>query len=467
MAEPLQVGAKAALYIGVVLLVGAAVFSRWIALPPLLLAERARLRRGALLGAVLVCGGTALEAIDAVTRAAGALDASLLVPYLLETRHGNAVLARFALAALLLAVAGPLRKQPSLAGRLTAAVLGGALLLSISLVSHAGAQGSVTALLVDLLHLMGAAAWAGSLLYMASLLAWPAGGTTSDAMQTAARRFSTLGLAGITLIAATGVYAAVLRLPDPQALTRTPYGRTLLIKTGIVCAVAAIAALNRWVALPWMTRGVTPAPLRRLTRIESLLVLAVLVTAGVLVSQPLPEPPATVAGVLHFRETLGPSIVHGTIEGRGAEGFAVDLYIERARGARAARAPADTTAAVPLRLTMLDMVMAPLEGTLPQVGPSHYRGAFQLTMTGQWRLAIETPGGILTVRIPAEAARVPPPSVAWAIAGPGLAAVLLGASLLVAGLRRWGAGSAGTVLPVAAGIMLVLAGAGLVVRAVS
>lgn len=460
MAEPLQVGAKAAVYVGLVLLLGAIVFPRWVALPPLRPSMRTWLRRGALLGVFLLSGGSVLEAVDAITRAAGGFDASLFGPYLLETRHGNAVLARIVLAALLLAVGGPPRALGA-RDRAISSVLAGAMVLSITLVSHAGAQGTLAAVAVDSLHLAGASAWGGSLLYMASLLAWPPAGRARAETLGAARRFSALGIAGLVLILATGVYAAVERVPDLAALTRTPYGRALLIKVGVVCAVLSVAAVNRWVALPWMTRGVTATALRRLVRIESVLVLAVLVMTGVLVSQPLPEPPATVAGVLPFRGAAGSSVVRGTVEGRGAEGFAVDLYIDGAHGR-----PAPDTTLVALQLTMLDMVMAPLEGTLPRIGPGHYRGAFQLPMTGQWQLTIRTGGGVMTVRIPTEAARVPPPSIAWAIAAPGLLGLIGGIGLLVAGLRRLGAGAGGTALPFVAGIILVLAGAGLVVRAV-
>jgi hypothetical protein len=62
---------------------------------------------------------------------------------------------------------------------------------------------------------------------------------------------------------------------------------------------------------------------------------------------------------------------------------------------------------------------------------------------------------------------VPRPFIAWPIAAPGLGGVVLGGILLVAALRRLGHGSGRTALPFAAGIMLLLAGAGLIVRAVS
>ena len=59
------------------------------------------------------------------------------------------------------------------------------------------------------------------------------------------------------LIAATGVYASLDHLWGPGALTGTPYGRVLLIKLAVVSIVAAVAAVNRWVLIPSLTRGAT------------------------------------------------------------------------------------------------------------------------------------------------------------------------------------------------------------------
>ena len=457
----MQVAAKAAVFAGVVLLLGAGVFARWIAWPPLSAPQRVALRRGALLGALLLASGSALEVVDALVRAAGAFDSSLLVPYLLETRHGNAVIARPVLAALLVVAGGP-PGRPGGRDRAAYLTLAVAVLLTLSLVSHAGAQGRLLPLLADLVHAGGAAFWAGSVVYAAWLLAWPRAGAASGATEASVRRLSALGLAGFTSMVITGIYAAIVRLPDPAALTRTPYGRALLIKVAAVTMILTIAAINRWVAIPWMTRRLTAVVLRRLVRVEALLVLVVLGLTGLLVSQPLPEPPATVAGTVNFSNVLGPSVLRGAVTGRGTEGFSIELRVQDARGA-----PAPETVTVDLQLTMLDMVMEPLTGRLPRVGPGLYRGTFQLPMSGQWQLTIRTAAGVARVRIPTQEARLPPPRIRWNVATPGLLAVLIGLGLAVAGLRRWGAGTAPVALPIAAGVAFIVAGAVVAIRAVS
>src|SRR5579864_6210132 len=98
----MQVGAKAALYVGVILLLGAGVFARWIAAGTLSAGLWRRLRAGLWVGALFLAAGSALDVIDTVSRALGSLDPSALLPYLSDTRHGNAVLARLAVVAFVL-----------------------------------------------------------------------------------------------------------------------------------------------------------------------------------------------------------------------------------------------------------------------------------------------------------------------------------------------------------------------------
>ena len=459
MAEPLQVGAKAALFVGVVMLLGAGVFARWIAVPPLSPTMRGRLWVGVLLGALLVVCGSAMEVVDTITRAAGAFDASLAGSYLLETRHGDAVIARFALVLVLVVTGGP-RARPGMGNAALFAIPAVGLLLTVTLVSHAGAQGAVVPILADLVHVAGVAAWAGSLVYAAWLLAWPARGTTSEQSAMSILRLSTFATVALTLVVISGVYSAVVRLPDVGALTRTPYGRSLLIKIAAVTAVVIVAAVNRWVAIPWMTRGITIVPLRRLVRAESLLVLAVLSLTGVLVSQPLPESPATVAGALQFGSTTGPWVVRGTVAGRGADGFSIAVRMQDAQGA-----PAPASVPVDLQLTMTDMVMSPQTGRLPRVGPGHYRATYRLPMTGRWQLTVRTPGSVVNVVIPTQQTPAPPARIRWTVAAPALAAVVAGAWLAVTGLRRLGAGTPQAVQPLVAGAALAVAGAATLVGA--
>lgn len=441
------------------MLLGGGVFARWIAVPPLSPATRGRLWVGLLLGALLVVSGSVLEVVDAITRAAGVFNASLAGSYLLETRHGNAVIARLVLAVVLVAAGGPPTRRGTVDMALFAVPAVG-LLLTVTLVSHAGAQGAVVPILADLAHVAGVAAWAGSLLYAAWLLAWPARRAASDQPVAPLLRLSTFAAAALTLIVITGVYAAVVRLPDVGALTRTPYGRSLLIKIAVVTAVVVVAALNRWVAIPWMTRGITIVPLRRLVRTESLLVLAVLGLTGVLVSQPLPEPPSTTPGVLNFGSTTGPWVVRGTVAGRGADGFSVEVRMQDAQGA-----PPPTSTTVDLELTMTDMVMQPQTGRLPRVGPGLYRATYQVPMTGRWRLTVRTPGSVVSVVVPTQQTPAPRARIRWGLAAPALLGVIAGVSLAVTGLHRLGAGTPRAAPPLVAGAALALAAATVLVWA--
>ncbi|HKX17866.1 MAG TPA: CopD family protein [bacterium] len=462
MAEPLQVAAKAGVFIGIVLLLGAGVFGRWIAGPPLTPALRRRIRIGMLLGVILLIAGSALEVVDAIARATGAFDLSLVGDYLSDTRHGNAVVARTALAVLVVAVGGPPGpRRPRALDAALFTLMGAGLLLTITLVSHAGGHGHTLPILADFAHVAGVAAWGGSIVYLAWLSAWRDAGSGNVAMT--ARRASMLGAGSLTLILATGVYAAFVRLPDFGALVRTPYGQALLWKATAVAVVAALAAVNRWVAIPWMTRGVTTAALRRVVRIESCLILFILILTGVLVSQPLPEPPATIAGTLTFRSTTGPWVVHGSVAGRGADGFAVEARVQDARGA-----PAPASVALDLELTMTGMVMQPLTGRLPRVGPGLYRGTYQMPMSGQWQLTVRPPGAVVRVALPSQQAPAAPARVRWIIAGPALLALFAGISLAVTGLRRASAGTGraasalltGTALAAAAAVVVVVWGLG-------
>ncbi len=455
----MQVAAKAALFLGVVLLVGGGVFARWVARDAVHRDLWRRLRAGIWAGALLLVAGSALDVIDTVSRALGSFDPSAILPYLSETRHGNAVLARTAAVGLLLML-GMGHRRPAAAERAAFATLGLGALATISVVSHAGAQPGFLPVSADLGHLVGVTTWGGALVYGAWLLPWRASRAAGAAVEGAAARLSTLGLYSITLIAATGVYAALVQLWGPLALTDTPYGRVLLVKLAVVSGVAAIAAINRWVVLPSLTRGAA-ARLGGFVKIESLLLLAVLGVTAVLVSQAPPGAPPTLSRPLTFQNAVGPWMARGTVERRDPGRFAIDLRLQGTSGA-----PAPTVTAVDLTLTMLDMEMAPVRTRLAQVRPGTYQGTFFLPMTGQWQMIIHAGGSTARVPIRTDEAVFIQPLSPWKAVLPGVAVVLVGLGLVIAGLRRMGAGARGSWWELGAGATLVIVGVGLAVRAV-
>jgi copper transport protein len=457
----MQVGAKGALFLGIVLLLGAGVFARWIARDLLVPAIRRRIYAGAWAGALMLLGGSALDVVDTISRAAGSFDVSLILPYLSETRHGNAVLARVALVTLLLWL-GTRHRWRVDADSVAFVGIGVALLLTFSLVSHAGAQPGLLPVSADLLHLAGVAGWAGALVYGSWLVPWRASGTAASPIERVVERLSTVGVWSVTLIVATGVYASLKNLWGPRALTGTPYGRALLIKLALVAMVLGVAAVNRWVLIPSLTRGTRASRLGGLVKIESLLLLAVLGATAVLASQSPPGPPPTLSRPLTLRAPAGPWMVRGTLERRDPGRFAIELDVHDATGAAA---PAGV--AVDLSLTMLEHEMTPVRTTLTEVRPGKYSGTFFLPMTGRWQMTIQA--GPYTAQIPVqtEDASFIQPIIPWRVMLPSVALITVGVSFVVLGLRRIGTGIRGWWPPMGVGALFIIIGVVLGIRAAS
>ncbi len=180
-----------------------------------------------------------------------------LAPVALETQFGRLVLVRFALLLALFAVClgttargepGKLPKLRAPHSRLTLAaaiiLAGGALGLQ-SAVGHAGAVDGVAGdrlLIAETLHVLAAGAWLGGLVpLLICLAAMPV-----DAAALAARRFFPLGLATVSVIAATSLIQAVDLVASVPALVGTAYGRVALLKLLLFLSLLVLAALNRF-----------------------------------------------------------------------------------------------------------------------------------------------------------------------------------------------------------------------------
>lgn len=282
---------KSLLYLGAVLLVGAGVFAGLVAArtapgaSPLL--PRRTLRLGALAGAALLLAASAVDVALTLRGVLGYVDAELIGRYLRGTRHGAATLVRtgltVALAALLLAGA-PRRR---LGGWLVGA-LGLGLLATFSWISHAAAMGGTPPLLADLAHFAAAAAWGGSVLYLALSPAWSEG-AARPALVATLRRVSRVGLIAVAALFATGVYATLTHLQDPARFVASPYGFALYAKLALVLAIVGVAAFNRLSLLPAFLRGGAPGRFRTVLRAEALLLVAVFVATGVLTTSALPH----------------------------------------------------------------------------------------------------------------------------------------------------------------------------------
>ena len=274
-----------------------------------------------------------------------------------------------------------------------------ALPVPFSLNAHASAQpaGRTTAIVADYAHLLAAGTWIGGL-FIFVLVLLPGVRALEprirgQALLTAMTRFSLLAIVAWLVLGVTGFYAGWLQVGNLNALTTTPYGRSLMVKLGLLVVVLAIAAVNLLVIERRLQRRLDDGQTRLWSRrlawtvtAEAILVIGVLGAVGQMTSQEPArdvvvtraqqisisfsgaEPPSTlliapgVAGVNHFRLEVG--------------------------DADAPSLPTDTTAL--LRLTLPGNAdLGTKQITLSRVAGNafEYHGS-DLGITGEWQIEL-------------------------------------------------------------------------------
>jgi copper transport protein len=156
-------------------------------------------------------------------------------------------------------------------------------MMTLTGLSHAAATGRLLPLVADWTHAMAAAVWMGGLLGFAVALCSGAFRSLAPDSRTklrerAVRRFSAVATCAVVVLAGTGLYAAVLHVPNPQALLATPYGRVLIAKLVLLSLLLGVGASNL------LLRG--RGPFGRLVVLELLLALLLFVATGFLTSLP-------------------------------------------------------------------------------------------------------------------------------------------------------------------------------------
>jgi putative copper export protein len=210
------------------------------------------LRLGSVLVLLLAAGGELL--LRAATMSGGALGMALpAVPAVLTRTHFGAVWSARAVALLALL---PLAVARSRARRALGALVALGTALTVSLTGHAADWGdvSVTAAL-DWAHVVAAAAWAGGLFVLVTLVLPAAPRWPPALLPTVMRRFSTLAAACLALVVLSGAYRSWVELPTVGALWRTPYGRVLAVKVVLVLGLVWWGAVNRYLVLPRLGVG--------------------------------------------------------------------------------------------------------------------------------------------------------------------------------------------------------------------
>ncbi|MDQ2997610.1 MAG: copper resistance protein CopC/CopD, partial [Chloroflexota bacterium] len=185
---------------------------------------------------------------------------------LLSGRAGLLWLARLALTLQIVVLAWRLPPAGRGPVRLWWALLavGGVVVLTLSLLSHAAANPAATlAVPLDWLHLVAMIAWLGGLLPLAFAITMavrnPDPSTSSggaegkgapdQAMPLALLipRFSRLTVACVTILTLTGIYNYTLQIGTLDLLPATTYGRALLIKLGLFGVLLLLGGLNLFV----------------------------------------------------------------------------------------------------------------------------------------------------------------------------------------------------------------------------
>jgi putative copper resistance protein D len=139
-------------------------------------------------------------------------------------------------------------------------------------------------LISEVLHVLAAGAWLGSLLPLALLI------RVSPAQEgvAASRRFSNLGIGCVLVLVATAIWQGLVLVGGLDGLLGTPYGWMVLVKITLFAVLLAFAWRNRFRLTPALTDNAEPAR-RVLTQSvlrESGVGLVIVLVASVLASLP-------------------------------------------------------------------------------------------------------------------------------------------------------------------------------------
>lgn len=234
----------------------------------------------ALFGLLLVAGAADL-ALYAVRASGEGLDFALFGEALFETRTGSIWLARTGLGLL---AAGLVARAARSGGRgywWGAVAAGGGVLATLSLQSHAAAEGGLLPLASNWLHVVAGSVWMGGLLGFPLLLTGPLRKTATGRaalLRRVVRRFSRVATAAVLVLVATGAHAMLLNLPDAATLIGTPYGRAMIMKLGLFVLLLAAGGINL------VDRG--SGPFGRMLGAELVLAVGIFVAAGFLTVLP-------------------------------------------------------------------------------------------------------------------------------------------------------------------------------------
>ncbi len=246
-------------------------------------------RRVHLLGTLGAVAAVNAGIVGFVIRCANALQVSGvdllysdLSPFAESTRFGIAFLLTtlgYGACMTILVVAWAL-DRPAL--RWPAFLLALALAWGYSLSSHQATEPNASLLgeVADWVHLVTAMLWVGGVLTLA-IVVWP----LAPALRRAAfLRFSRIAILLVGVLVVAGTVVAIQRLPALSDLWQTSYGRTLLVKIGLVLVALSWGGMHHLVVRPRLERGDGVRGVGGSLLAETTVAMAVLLAAAVLVN---------------------------------------------------------------------------------------------------------------------------------------------------------------------------------------
>ena len=201
--------------------------------------------------------GIAVQGVYAAALPVTDVFRSSLFDEVLHTRFGEVEVLRVILLVAFLPVLRGIRGRLRATGRWSSwwvpygAIVVVGLLLTPGLAGHASTEGSVPfAMALDVLHLGAAAVWCGGLAVLGAVLAPGLGPEERpDDIVRVASTFSAYAFSAVLVIVATGTVQSVRQVGSVYALFNTVYGRTLLVKIGLVVMLIVLGAVSRRVVL--------------------------------------------------------------------------------------------------------------------------------------------------------------------------------------------------------------------------
>jgi copper transport protein len=161
-----------------------------------------------------------------------------------------------------------------------AAVLALASVLLGAAAGHAATISPGITIPANAVHLGAVSIWFGGLLLLVVAPEAPTDGSGSWQFVAVARAVSAAALLSVVLIAASGIIQSAWLVGDLEAFTGTTYGRGVLAKWMGLAVLMGFGALHRFRVMPALERDGNGRGLRRTVRLETIVMLAVVMVAA-------------------------------------------------------------------------------------------------------------------------------------------------------------------------------------------